>query len=161
MLLPLVAPEIGAPPLRRYAPPELVKATSPAAGASFSQTVNDGFWWRLIGVSARFTADANVANRSLAVEYRDDESVALAAQGNPVTYPASTTNEDFFWSVFQPEGAWEVGTRNLNCLWPLLLRPGWSFAVVVTNVQAGDTLTRVRYSVERFWPPSADDYPNP
>ena len=155
----LVEPELGTPPLRRHAPPELVTGVNPGAGNNFTQAVNDGYWWRLLTVSVRLNTSASVANRTLRVEYRDDAGVVWAVSGNPVTYPASTTNEDYFFNVWTPAGAWEVATSNLVPLVPNLLRPGHDFRIAVTNIQAADTLTLIRYTVERFEPPSSADYP--
>lgn len=154
----LVAPELDAPPLRRHAPPELVKPDAPAAGANFSQTVNDGYWWRLLLVAVRLNTDANAGNRTLYVEYRGQDAVAFARFGNPVTYPASTTDEDFFFSIWQPQGAWEVAAANLGTLGAVLLQPGQDFRIVVDTIKAGDTLTRIRYLVERFQPPRSTEY---
>jgi hypothetical protein len=155
----LETPELAAPALRRHAPPELVIGVDPAAGANFTKAVDDGYWWRLLTVSVRLNTSATVANRTLRIEYRGPDAIPWAVNGNPVTYPASTVNEDYFFDVFQPQGAWEVSTSNLAHLSPLLLQPGHDFRIAVTNIQAGDTLTRVRYTVERFVPPSSDDYP--
>jgi len=138
-----------------------VIGTSPGAGNNFTQAVNDGTWWRLVSIMARLGTDANVADRTVRVEYRGADAVPFLLSGNPVTYPASTTAEDFCFNVWQDEGAWEVGAANLGNLAPVLLQPGQDFRLTVVNIQAGDTLTRIRYIVERFWPPSADDYPSP
>lgn len=156
-----VAPELDAPELMRRAPPELVIAAAPGAGANFTQAVNDGTWWRLVSIAVRLDTDANVANRTVRVEYRGADAIAFLVCGNPVTYPASTVAEDFYFSAWQPLGAWEVGTANLVPLAPMLLQPGQDFRIAVTNIQAGDTLTRIRYVVEKFWIPGAEAYPNP
>lgn len=155
----LVAPELDAPPLRRHAPPELVKPATPAAGAAFTQAVNDGYWWRLLSIAVRLDTDANAANRTLYVDFLDDGGVTFLRCGNPVTYPANTSDEDFFFSIWQDEGAWEVSAANLGRLASVLIQPAWSFKVAIGNIQTGDTLTNIRYLVERFEAPSAADYP--
>lgn len=147
--------------MRRHSPPELVIATAPGAGANFTQAVNDGLWWRLLSIAFRLDTDANVANRTARVEYRGSDAVPFLYAGNPVTYPASTVAEDFDLDVWQTEGAWEVGTANLGVLKPVLLQPGQDFRLTVVNIQAGDTLTRIRWCVERFYPPSSSEYPAP
>lgn len=157
----LVAPELDAPPLARFAPPDLVFPATPAAGANFTQAIDDGRWWRLLALTFRLNTDANVANRTVRIEYRGPDAVPFLIAGNPVTYPASTTNEDFSFSIWQPQGSWEVGAANLGTLAPVLLQPGWDFRLTIVNIQAGDTITRIRMLVERFWAPSADDYPVP
>lgn len=152
----MVAPVVDAPPLVRHAPPELVIAASPAAGAEFTQAV-DGYWWRLLTIFVRIVTDANAANRTILIEYRDQAGNVYHRNGNPVTYPASQT-EDFSFSCFHPRGEWEVSATNLVPLAPLMLPPTHVFAIAVTNVQATDQLSRIRYVVERFKIPSSDDY---
>lgn len=154
----LVAPLADAPPLRRQSPPQLVKAASPAAGANFVQHVDDGLWWRLITVFCRLVTSADAADRGLRIEYRDEADNIYAVMGNPVTYPANTT-EDFAFSIFQGQGEWEVVATNLVPLHPILLQPAHDFAITVGSIDNTDQLSRVRFLVEKFYPPSADDYP--
>lgn len=156
----LVSPELGAPPLVRHAPPELVIVPAPGAGLNFTQPVNDGYWWRLLAIACRLDTSATVANRTVRLELRGADAVPFIVSGNPVTYPASTVAEDFYFNCWQPQGAWEVGAANLVPLAPVLLQPGQDFRLTVVNIQAADTLTRIRYLVERFEAPSSDFYPS-
>lgn len=154
----LVAPVIGAPPLRRFSPPELVVGASPAAGAEFTQEVNDGYWWRLLTLFVSLDTDANAADRTLRLEFRDEAANIYHVNGNPVTYPANSV-EAFAFSVWHPRGEWEVEPdTNLVPLAPLLLPPSHDFHINVANIQAGDTLTLIRYTVEKFYPPDSSDY---
>lgn len=156
----VVAPELGAPPLIRHAPPELVIAANPGAGALFTKPIDDGYWWRVLAIACRLTTDANAANRTLRVEYRGPDQVPFILAGAASTYPANTTAEDFSLSVWQPQTAAEVGAANLAPLPGVILQPGQDFRINVVNIQAGDTLTRIRYIVERFVAPSSDVYPS-
>lgn len=154
-----VAPDLTVPGLRPFAPPFAVLGASPAAGAEFAQGIDSGHWWMLLSLFVRLTTDTNAANRTLRVEYRDEADNIWHVNGNPVTYPASST-EDFSFSVWHPQGEWEVApTTNLVPLAPMLLQPAWDFHIEVDNIQVGDTLTRIRYVVQKFYAPSADDYP--
>lgn len=145
------APSAFGPDLRPHGFPYLVRGVDPAAGAEFTQAVDGNFWIVLLAFTVRLNTDANVAARTLRLEYRDAEDNAYDVMGNPVTYPASTTNEDFFFSIYQTRGEWEVSTSNLVPLHPLPLPPTHDFHVEVTNIQAGDTLTRIRYVVQEFY----------
>lgn len=156
----LAAPEIGSPPLVRHAPPELVIAQAPVAGANFTQAVNDGYWWRLLAITCRLDTSAAAANRTVRLELRGGDGIPFIVSGNPVTYPANTAAEDFYFNVWQPQGAWEVGVANLVPLAAVLLQPGQDFRLTVVNIQAADTLTRIRYLVERFEAPGGDFYPS-
>lgn len=146
----LVAPLLDSPPLRRYGLPEYVQATSPAAGGGFTQEVTGSFYVRLVCLFARLVTDANAANRTLRLEYRDADGNVYDVMGNPVTYPANTT-EDYSFSAFQAVGEWEVDATNLVPLHPVLLPPTHDFTLTVDNVQAGDQLSRIRFVWERFY----------
>lgn len=154
----LVAPELGAPPLRWYAPPYRVNGASPAAGAEFTQEIDDGKWWRLLSLFVRLTTDGTAANRTLRVEYRDEASNILHVDGLAATVAASLT-ADYSFSVWHAVAEWEVEPDTaLVPLAPMLLHPSWDFHVNVDNIQVGDTLTRIRFVVEKFYPPDSDDY---
>lgn len=145
------APSPFGPHLRPHGFPYLETAPSPAAGAEFTRAVDGNFWIVLLAFCVRLNTDANAANRTLRLEYRDAEDNVYDVMGNPVTYPANTSNEDFFFSPHQGQGEWEVSTANLVPLHPLPLPPTHDFHVEVTNIQAGDTLTRIRFVVQEFY----------
>lgn len=146
----LVAPVLDAPPLRRYGLPEYMQAASPAAGAEFVQAIAGPFHTRLLTLFCRLVTSADVANRTLRLEYRDAEGNVFAVCGNPVTYPASST-EDYAFSAFQPRGEWEVAATNLVPLAPLLLPPTFAFAIAVDSIDNTDQISRVRFVWERFY----------
>ncbi len=146
----LLTPLLDAPPLERYGLPEYVQAASPAAGAEFTQAIEGRYHTRLISLFVRLVTDANVANRTLRLEYRDAAGNVVDVMGNPVTYPAGST-EDYSFSAFQPRGEWEVSATNLVPLHPLLLPPTFDFHIEVTNIQLGDQLSRIRFVWERFY----------
>lgn len=146
----LVAPVLDAPPLRRYGLPEYVQAASPAVATAFTQAIESRYHTRLLTLFCRLVTDANAANRTLRLEYLDDSGNIFHVNGNPVTYPASST-EDYAFSAFHPRGEWEVAGTNLVPLGPILLPPTFSFRITVNNVQAGDQISRVRFLWERFY----------
>ena len=156
----LRTPELDAPPLVRYGNPEYVRRDNPAAGAEFTEALGGKFRVRLLTLFVRIVTDATVANRTLRLEYRDAADTVYAVMGNPVTYPASST-EDFAFSVFQPRGEWEVAATNLVPLHPLLLPPTHDFHIEVNNIQVGDQLSLISFWWERFYaedPPAALPY---
>lgn len=154
----LLAPTLDAPQMRRYGPPELVLGTSPAAGAHFVHADAQGYWWRLLSVHVRLVTDANAANREVVLEYRDIQDQRFDLMGINVTQAASLTG-DYVFSAFQPGVVATVNSSSLIPLHPTLLYPGCDFRLFVVNVQAGDQLSRVRFQVERFYPP--DDVGQP
>ena len=147
----LVAPLLDAPPLQRYGGPVYVRGANPAPGAHFVQAADRGLSLRLVSLFVRLVTDANAGDRTLRLEYRDAEGNVYDVAGNPVTYPASST-EDYSFSAYQPRGEWEVAATNLVPLHPILLPPTHDFRVFVSGIQATDQLSRVGYVVERFYP---------
>jgi len=148
------APLLDSPPLRRYGHPEYVRGDAPAAGAEFTREIEGRYLVRLLSLFVRLVTDATVASRTLRLEFRDDADRVYDICGNPVTYPASST-EDYSFSVWQPRGEWEVSAANLVPLHPLLLPPTHDFHIEVTNIQATDQLSLISWWWERFY--SGDD----
>ena len=151
------APSAYGPNLRPHGFPYVVRPAAPGAGNEFTQVVSGEFWVVLLALFVRLNTDANAASRTLRLEYRDDADGVYDVMGNPVTYPANTTNEDYSFSIYQPRGEWEVSTTNLVPLHPLPLPPTHDFHIEVTNIQVGDTLTLIRYVVQEFYSDAPSD----
>ena len=150
----LVAPVLDAPGLVRYGAPELMFGASPAAGADFVHDDDAGYWWRVLSVHVRLVTDANVQDRELVVEYRDVQDQRFALYGAPVEQTASTTT-DYVFSVWQTRAEWPVDASVLVPLGADLLYPGCDMRIHGVNLAAGDQLSRIRFQVERFYPPDA------
>ena len=146
----LKTPELDAPPLARYGLPAYERRDNPAAGAEFTEELGGNYFVRLVCFFCRIVTDATVANRTVRLEYRDHADRVYHVNGNPVTYPASST-EDFAFSAFHPRGEWEVSATNLVPLAPLLLPPTHDFHIEVTNIQVGDQLSALSFVWERFY----------
>ena len=146
------APVLDAPVLRRYGEPEYVRGAQPAAAAHFTQAIGGGYLTRLVTVFARLVTDATAANRTVLLEYRDEAARRWHIDGAPVTQPASTTT-DWSWSAFRGQPDWTVDDTVMLALSPVLLLPTMDFRVFVDNIQAGDQLSLVAFTQERFFPP--------
>ena len=144
-----LAPLLDAPPLRRYGLPEYERRDNPAAGAEFTEELGRRFYVRLVCLFCRIVTDATAANRTVRLEYRDAADRVFHVNGNPVTYPSSTT-EDFAFSAFHDRGEWEVAATNLVPLAPILLPPTFDFHIEVNSIQAGDQLSLISFIWERF-----------
>lgn len=154
----IVAPDLDAPPLRRQSPPTVYRGADPGANTNFTQAIDDGLWWRLVSLFVRLTPDANAASREVTIEYRNEADDVYARFGAAVTVPASDTT-DFYFDCFRTTDEWEVNSTVLVQLSPIILPQGHKFGIVLVNKQAGDTLTRIRYIAEKFYPPTAEYYP--
>ena len=145
-----IAPVLDSPELYRYGYPTLEKGASPAAGADFVRTLDEGFAARLLSVHVRLVASADVASREVVVEYRDEADNRFALAGINTTVTAGLT-ADYVFSAFQPEAIATVDGSALVPLPPLLLMPAWDFRIHVVSASATDQLSRIRYVWERFY----------
>jgi len=146
----LRAPLLDAPPLRRYGLPAWEYRDSPAAAAHFTEELGGLYIVRLISLHVRLVTDANVANRTVLVEYRDAADARLDFSGAPVVQTATDT-VDWIFSAFQGQAEWEIDDSILVPLKPSFLPPTFDFRVFVDNIQAGDQLSRIRFKWERFY----------
>jgi hypothetical protein len=144
------APLVGAPPLIRYGNPQLVIGASPAAGAHFSFDIPGNYYTRLISVFCRLVTDANVADRTVLVEYRGDDAQRFALSGGSLTQAASLTR-DWAFNVFQPASVSGLDSTFLAPLAPIMLTPGMDFRIFIANGQATDQLSRIRLVLEQFY----------
>lgn len=146
----LRTPILDAPPLVRYGLPEYLKGATPAVAAHFVQELGGNFFTRLLSVFVRLETDENAANRTVLVEYRTDEDARFMISGAPVVQTATTTT-DWEFDVFQGQAEWTIDDSILVPLKPFLLPPAFDFRVFVDNIQAGDQLSLVRFTWERFY----------
>jgi hypothetical protein len=144
------APLVGSPPLIRYGNPQLVIGASPAAGAHFTFDIPGNYYTRLISVFCRLVTDANVADRTVLVEYRGDDSQRFALSAGASLTQAASLTRDWAFNVFQP-GSATVDLTFLAPLAPIMLTPGMDFRIFISNGQAGDQLSRVRLVLEQFY----------
>lgn len=147
---PLEPAVVDQPRLRPYGFPSLEALESPAAGAAFSEAVDGAFYVRLLSVHVRLVTSAVVAERGLFLEYRDQAGNRYMLAGAAVTQSASSTN-DYLFDVWQPVTSWPVDASILVPLKAALLEPTHSWRIGVTNMDAGDALSRIRTTRERFY----------
>lgn len=129
---------------------ERIKGVAPGAAADYAVTMEGRYLTRLEAVFCRLTTDGNAANREVVLEYRDGEALRFALFGAAVVVTASDT-VDYSFVAERTESAWPVDDSILVPIVPLPLLPTESFRLHIVNVQAGDTLTRIRYTWERFY----------
>lgn len=123
--------------------------TSPAAGASFSLTINGEFVHRLLALVFTLTTDANAANRYVTVECRGKDGLAFSVS-SPAAAVSANSTQRFAASAWKAVPAFDSTTDLFFPLDAVFLYPGDVLAIVVASVQAGDTLTAIRGVEERF-----------
>lgn len=152
--------EAGAPPLLRDGFPFLGDEASPAAGASFTATVDGRYYERLLTVWCRLVTSADVANREVVLEFLNAAGDTYRACGAATTVPADQT-VDYSFSVWQSEDTFAVNGGVLVPLDPILIAPTFKWKLTVVNVDNTDQLSRIRVYRERFFsdsPIPARDY---
>lgn len=132
---------------------ERVAPAQPAAGAGFTYSVAGGFYARVLAVLCQLTTDATAANRWVEARVTDADGTVWERFGAGVLIPASTTVQ-LAWSDERGESEWATAGADASPIYmPLparFLQPTEQLRVAVGNVQAGDQLSAVRISVERF-----------
>jgi hypothetical protein len=149
-------PELDAPRLVRYGLPDLYYATSPAAGATYSETIGGSFYTRLVGVYVQLVTSSTTADRYVSIEYLDEQSNVIFASGPAVAVTASATQLLHF-SPLHYESAWPVGSHVISPLAPLLLYPLWKWRIQVLNIDTTDQLSKIRVVRERFYTTTEPD----
>jgi hypothetical protein len=144
-------PLLDAPPLERYGlVPVVEPAASPAAGASFVFDIEGRYYLRLLTLAFTVVTSADVADRYIALEYRNAANQRFAVFGAPVAQTAGTTTE-YLFNAWQNQAEWPVSAGVIVQLGPILLPPGYDFAITATNMAATDAISAVRFMAERFF----------
>lgn len=129
--------------------PEVVAQTSPAAGANFTYTCEPPWIQRLVAVTCTYVADANVADRTVLLEYLDGNGNIFYREGQGAVVQATTTE---VFSFQRNRGEADFDTNGFAFL-PLLdcwLTGGQSVRLVVSGIQATDQLSAIRFTWERY-----------
>lgn len=123
----------------------IITPTPPAAGENFEIDVPDGQVWRLYGLTFIFTADATVATRTIQIKISDlDDPLYVSA--NNVTVTASAAKRISFFA-----GAPADTTIANTVAIPLLTLPAETLInSLITNIQTGDTITKLKYFAEKW-----------
>ena len=143
-------PLLDSPPLIRRGLPEYVQRPSPAVATAFREAIPGQYFARFITVFCRVVTDANVANRTVAIEYRDHEQNRMVLAGAPVVQTATTTT-DYAFTAWLGQPDWAVISTVLVPIPPLLLLPTFDMGIIIDTVQAGDQISRVRFMWETFY----------
>jgi hypothetical protein len=122
---------------------------NPAAGSAFTRAVPGELGERLITVTATLTTSAVVANRIVSITYLDRSGNAFASvqMSNAVVASSSVT---VFGMATWPVSAKGASGISALPIPDLLLTPGMSWQLSVSNMDAGDTLTGINSYMWRF-----------
>jgi hypothetical protein len=122
---------------------------NPAAGANASFVCDGRGLRRLTSLVLTLTTSAVVASRYLKLEWQGSDGKAYAVAAVAATLSAGSTQRYVFVLGYASQ-AWNTGTDAFAPLPGVLLSPGDTLATVVDNLDAGDTLTVIRGTMERY-----------
>lgn len=113
-------------------------------------TVQGGAAMWPLSVMCRLTTSATLADRTVALEYRDANGTRFVVAGTQAVVQASGV-QSFCWHPDAGEVAWPIEDAAIAPLPQQHVLPGFQLAVKVGNGQAGDVLDSVVVSA-RFDP---------
>jgi hypothetical protein len=128
---------------------DLIRGDTPAAGDSYRYRVTGDMVVRLLSVLCQLTTSAVVGDRTLTLEYQDDQDVRYLVAGTQAELEASQS-QGFCWHPLAGDVAWPVGDVAIAPLPQQMIYPTHSVVLKIGGVQAGDQIDLIRLSVETF-----------
>ncbi len=123
---------------------------SPAAGAAPATVkVPGSAYWHVKTVTLQLVTSATVANRLVAIDYRDADGVILFRHPAPVVQIAGLTTR-YSWGLNYPAGLSPAGAFTAP-LCGLFLEPGYQVVFTVTAIDATDAVTGVALVVDELF----------
>lgn len=135
----------------------IIPGSPPAAGANFTLALDSRWVWRVTGCVFTLTTSAVAANRYVTLEYAENDGVSNTVNAAGVVVLAGSTQR-FAGSMFRGVAEWNTGSDVLFPLFPKYLYGGSTVSILVASIQAADTLTAIRFVVDRF-PTDPEQYP--
>lgn len=129
---------------------QIVQAgAAPGAGASFTQTIDSAFVWRLVSVTFTLQTSAAVANRFATVQYIGGDGNPFTVCGAAVVQTAGSTQR-YSGSMYMGTSAWATGTDVFFPVTPVFLRGGHTIKINVANIDGADVLSLIYFVWDRF-----------
>lgn len=128
---------------------EPFRPANPAAGANLSSVADGAGARRLLTIVLTLVTSAVVGARYLKLEWRGDDGKAYADAAVAATLAASQTQR-YVFALNYPAQSWNVGTDAFAPLPAVFLSPGDKLVTTIDNLDAGDQLSSIRGTMERF-----------
>lgn len=128
---------------------ETSPGANPGAATNYTHKLDPRYRSRLVEIVFTLTTDANAANRYVTVENQDGDGNTLSAAAAAVTVSANSTQR-FVGQLGRGVAEWAANTDVLFPLSPRFLSGGQLIVIVVTGIQTGDALTKIRHTFDRF-----------
>ncbi len=127
-----------------------VLGNDPAAGAQVLDTVPTNEYWIIKAMRLSFTTDANAADRTLHIAFRDDQNNLFFDVASSVVQAASLTRR----YIFAPYPSLPIASDDDDIFIPipgdLPLEGDADILTTVTNFQAGDNIGAITFWREKY-----------
>jgi hypothetical protein len=132
-----------------YSKIDTADITPPAAGNNFSLTANPGHKMQIIWLAARFTTDANIANRRFFLTL--DVSGTARRIASSQIYQAENATAHYFIQQYVQTQPGAFNFSNYICLPnPIIISSGTYLRSEILNMQAGDTFGYIVFGYEEW-----------
>jgi hypothetical protein len=109
---------------------------------------------RIVAVKATLATDANAADRLFSVDFRSPRAGTIIRNAATVLITANTSATVFQWDHAHSVSEWQTGTPVFAPLVDIVLTTGWTIQLTVDSIQAGDAITAIAVTLEKFYPDS-------
>ena len=128
---------------------ESIIVADPAAGSGFNRNIPPETWERLLAVKFTLTTSAAVANRTALLAFEDGDSNVLARYAMTGAVAASQTITVF--ADTQRDNVLGTTTGDSYASFSDFVLPAaYNVAVTVNNIDVADTLTDIRFIIQRY-----------
>lgn len=127
-----------------------LRGTPPGAGNNFTLPIDSAWVWRLTVCTFTLNTSGAAANRYATVQQIGGDTLPYRVDGAGVVVTAGSIQR-FSGSMYRGSAEWATGTDVFFPLTPIFLRGGDSLAINVANIQAGDSLTAIYLTFDRFY----------
>lgn len=128
---------------------EPVYIAQPAAGATWSHTVDGRYYQRLITARWNYLASAAVANRYVVLTLTDASGNIIIRVPTVAVIVAGNNLAINLWANNTSQAADNQGEQ-FNTIPDLLTPPGWTWTATTINEDVGDQVSNVVLLVQRF-----------
>jgi len=131
---------------------ESIPGTQPSAGGGFVRDFEPQYISRLVAIRLRLDTSAVVANRVLTVQYQDGNGTNVEEDGAGVAALAGTSAQVYAGSYQRTSSEWGPAGPIFFPLCGRFMQGGQRLRINVLNMDAGDQLSAIVLSFERFVP---------
>jgi hypothetical protein len=129
---------------------DTIAPANPGAGNNLAVVVEGRNWLRVLQAIATINTDATVANRFVSLDFINARGTTFSRNAAGLVVTASTVNQVFDWNEQRTDAQWATNTPVLAPVSSMFLAPATTIQITLDNKQAGDTITAVMLTVERY-----------